>query len=64
MSVRGMLWLGGACMGVGWLLILLATIRVLPQSFPLAFVATALLIAGAATGFYGVFIAFGANRRD
>lgn len=66
MNVWAHILLGGAFLLLGWALLFLAVIGMLPKTFPLAIVAGALMIAGSGLGFYGVtgLIQKSRQRRD
>ena len=63
MSFDRLMWLGGGLLVIGWVLALLATVHVLPQSFLLGLFIALCIIIGTIVGLYGVFGVHSRKRR-
>lgn len=63
MNYKRMLWVGGTCLAVGWVLTFLTVLQRLQASFVLAAVCTILILVGSVVSFFGISAAFRANRR-
>lgn len=61
---RRLIVIGGVLLLVGWIVPLLMVLRVIQESFLLAFVGYAASVAGLVTGLIGVYTYFPFRRRD
>lgn len=62
MSFDKMMWLGGGLLVIGWVLALLATVHIVPQSLLLGVFIALCIIVGSMVGLFGVFGVYQRNR--